>query len=565
MPIGATLDRRENRSSMAGLRFHSSSIALASALATSVLGLAPSTAGAGEYTVHACRTPDAAVNGGVGDWRATTKSPGNRHGVLCPGGPFTLEMPASSRHTADDWAKLTFTAPRDTEIRDYALWRSVQLARPYNYRALELTRQGRVERERCFSRADGCSSKGTPGSPLAKQNLFGVGQRAEVTGLEFLLSCGEDDSGSTACPATAPGARFQLHRADITLLDRLAPTIQGNPSGPLVDPSAPVTGVQAVRIAATDRGGGVYTAAAEIDGRIVSTEVIDPNGGSCHRPFTADVPCKLSAAGTLTVDTSRLEDGRHPLRLLVTDATETNVAEWGPVRITTANDPCAASPAVKTFRVAARFRSKRGEGSRGRSGSPRRRSKKVVTVRAGRRLRVSGRLTTSEGRPVAGATLCVVGRAQARDAASRRYGTVATDSKGRFSYRIGAGPSRRVSFVYRVPGGAATASVRVRVRARAKLRPSRRSLTNGQSVVLRGRLRGNAPRGTLVELQARRVNGWQTFATARTRRKGRFRYRYHFIRTSGTQRYVLRARVPRQSTYPYATGASRAVAVYVHG
>jgi 5-hydroxyisourate hydrolase-like protein (transthyretin family) len=79
---------------------------------------------------------------------------------------------------------------------------------------------------------------------------------------------------------------------------------------------------------------------------------------------------------------------------------------------------------------------------------------------------------------------------------------------------------------------------------------------------------GGHPRpseGVLVELQARRGRRWQTFATSRARRSGRFRRAYRFTRTSGVQRYRLRARVPQQPDYPYAPGGSRPVSVIVYG
>jgi hypothetical protein len=69
----------------------------------------------------------------------------------------------------------------------------------------------------------------------------------------------------------------------------------------------------------------------------------------------------------------------------------------------------------------------------------------------------------------------------------------------------------------------------------------------------------------LVELQAKRGRRWQTFGTARSSRAGRYRFSYPFTRTGGVQYYVLRARVPRQAGYPYATGASRPEIVVVRG
>jgi hypothetical protein len=212
-----------------------------------------------------------------------------------------------------------------------------------------------------------------------------------------------------------------------------------------------------------------------------------------------------------------------------------------------APSPCEPSPAASGLRVRARFRN----------------SRRVATARYGRRLKVRGRVLAADGSPVAGAALCV-GVQGSGNAGVRATRSITTDASGRFSYELGRGPSRRVWFVHRVGGAAAAASVRVRVRAPVALRAAPRVLGNGQTVVLRGRLGGsNRTRGLLVELQYPRGRRWFTFATTRVRRAGRFRYGYRFTRTFRSRVYRLRARVPAQRGYPFATGASRPVRVQV--
>jgi hypothetical protein len=105
------------------------------------------------------------------------------------------------------------------------------------------------------------------------------------------------------------------------------------------------------------------------------------------------------------------------------------------------------------------------------------------------------------------------------------------------------------------------------VRARSTIRPSRRTFVNGETMRLRGRLRGGSipPEGKLVELQVLLRGKWRTFATTRATRRGRWRYDYRFDGTRGRQTYRFRARVPREATYPYETGVSRVVKVRVRG
>jgi hypothetical protein len=109
--------------------------------------------------------------------------------------------------------------------------------------------------------------------------------------------------------------------------------------------------------------------------------------------------------------------------------------------------------------------------------------------------------------------------------------------------------------------------VLVKRRAPVRLTGNRTSLRTGQWLRFRGRLLHGPipPQGVLVEIQARRITGWQTFGTTRANHKGRFHYRYRFSRTLGVQRYSFRARVPRQPTYPYAAGISKRFSVRVAG
>jgi hypothetical protein len=160
--------------------------------------------------------------------------------------------------------------------------------------------------------------------------------------------------------------------------------------------------------------------------------------------------------------------------------------------------PCEPTPAVAGVRLSAHFKHLRS----------------VASPRYGQRPRVSGALTDASGAPMPGATVCigVQDRAAAPVTAIR---SITTDDAGRFAYRIPVGATRRVWFVHRIGGGAASASVDVHVRAPVTLRSSRRSLRNGEATRFRGRVGGMADTsGLLVELQYPH-GGWQTFATAR--------------------------------------------------
>jgi hypothetical protein len=75
------------------------------------------------------------------------------------------------------------------------------------------------------------------------------------------------------------------------------------------------------------------------------------------------------------------------------------------------------------------------------------------------------------------------------------------------------------------PGAATSNPVPIRVEARVRVRGRRLSVLGGQRIEIRGRLLPGVA-GRKVSLQAENGGPWQTVATARTRRAGRFVLRY---------------------------------------
>jgi hypothetical protein len=172
----------------------------------------------------------------------------------------------------------------------------------------------------------------------------------------------------------------------------------------------------------------------------------------------------------------------------------------------------------------------------------------TITVHWGERRRVSGTLLRPDGRPVAGARLAVTSRVRALDAEPVEVGHVRTDSVGRFSYVLGAGVSRVVTFGFRDSAALRTAAVTVRVVPRLTLRAT----AGGQ---VQGRVAGS-PAGLrkVVEIQAFRGGGWHTLASTRlAATSGTFTYR---PRTGGGR---VRALVRTDPGWPFLTGHSRAV------
>ena len=258
-----------------------------------------------------------------------------------------------------------------------------------------------------------------------------------------------------------------------------------------------------------------------------------------------------------------LPDGTYELRALVADSA-------GNERSTDRNTSGAPARIELPLRIktrlavgkAVRVRTKRGKRRRRLVGSPR--------VTYGRALRLSGRLTTPGSNPLAQRTIEVSQQTALPGAGWEPVGRVTSSKTGRFAFRVPSGPSRLLRFRYAgtptIRGR--TTDVRLRVRAVTSLRPNRRSVVNGEDVVFRGRLKGRplSPTSKLVQLQAYTRGRWATFANPRANPvTGLWSFRYRFSATRGRVVYRIRAVIPRESSYPFETGRTRAVRVRVRG
>lgn len=527
------------------------SIAIVASLA---LAAAPS-ALAGTYTVYGCRTPSGAgapLNGWQGALDPADDTGHEFWGGTCPG-PYFLKLDPFFSHIEGASVAATFVAPADTTISSYAIWRAVRLvpSAGFLYQAWALSAGRWLLVDGCGT-ASSCGTYGNVSNLAAPSNLLRQGAPPDTTELQLKLVCAR----SGGCPSVSPQSdAVWLWSSAITLTDTRAPQFAGAPSGPLVAPGAVLAGVVPVSLAASDRGGGVYQALVEIDGRVLARQVLASNGGLCNAPFLAVVPCLLSAGGTVDVNTAGLPDGAHSLMLLVSDPAG-NTTSWGPVEIVTSNNPCTPFPAAAGMNLRASFI---------RRVHKRIRLANEVTTANGYRPIVQGALTTATGAPAPGAAICVATRDDYPGAPLTPVGTFSTDGAGRFSYKLGLGPSRTIYFIHRVPGGAIATALGVHVRVPVRVRVNAHRLRNDQAMTWRGRLPGPVPNGLLALMQVWRGHFWQTFKKIGVRTNGEWVGRYRFSFTSGVQHYRFRLTVPRQSGYPYAAGVSGVIHMTVTG
>jgi hypothetical protein len=506
--------------------------------------LAPALARAGTYEVWSCAGPDGtpvAADGWRSEGYGFFSSPVND---CAAGRGLYAGLNGGFDHAANTENLIWhFQVPDTLQISAYRLWRAAQVepnsgsATPVYWMARQAaiyTGAYVVGPENCPGY--GCAGLGTPADRFAAANLVAESGLSGVRDLFLVAGCGGTSGVNCAAgTGTAPDAvYFRMYRAAVTLRDDSDPTFASTPSGSLTAGGV-VSGPTGVSFSAADVGGGVAYAAIEVDGRVVAEQTL------CSTPYTAVSPCKPAASLSLGFDSATLADGPHSAKVLVADATRTNVAAFGPFAFTTANAPtaCAAGEAQD---VSVRFDRKRS------------------TIAYGGKLNVRGQAPP-------GSQIRVFSTV-ARGGAAERLGRtpIVAGADGTFTYRVPAGPSRSLRFaVQSGPGFSCSKPLAVAVKARSTLSASPRVIRPGRRVRFAGKLKGGyVPKGgKLIELQAHERGRWRSITTLRTSSKGSFSYRYRFSSRAAGATFPVRVRIRRDASYPFALGTSRRVTVRV--
>ena len=502
--------------------------------------LLPSAAAdAATYTVWSCKKPGgqpAATEG----WSTGGTVPG---AIDCPGGG---PVRATLNGGASTTSSITFTAPSGSKIAGYVLYRSVAMpAGNYRFR--------HWEDAAVIDACDNCG-RGDATRPLSEANAVVRGGLSLNT-VAFSLECLNADP---AAPC-GDGATAAVHRAAFLLTDDTIPEFVAT-SGTLLDDTRSHSGTISASFSAKDTGSGVHQAIVEVDGTEAARQVVDANDGRCAEPFTSLKPCRPSASGSISLDTTRFANGRHDVKLIVTDATGENVAAVGPKLITIDNGNGGrgapnGTGATEQAKITIGFRGRRGTS---------------LTTSVGRRIVVEGRLTDTAGRAITNATVELAGVQRRLGATEQVLAQAATGPDGRWSTTVTASPGYRLVARYRAFTAdqrfAATAEAALKVRASASFKLSRSTVRAPGTVRFTGALRGAAipPGGKIVVLQVFQSGRWRTFRDLRTNRAGRVSYSYRFA-VRRTLRLKWRLRIPKDASYPYESGFSKARSLRVRG
>ncbi len=379
--------------------------------------------------------------------------------------------------------------------------------------------------------------------------------------------CSYDNSADCDFPSpTSPIIR--LEGMDTTLEENDPPsaTITG---GSLAG-SGPMAGKATLQFTATDGGSGVRESQLLVDGSPVIT---DSYTAQC--PYTSFAACPLSHADSMRWNTAEVSDGEHRIALRVLDAAgNSQTVDDHAVLIANhsviATPPGASQPSGGSIAgeagvgVSAGAQEEQACAAKGgaQTAVVATETRRIVSG-YGRRVRLNGRLTRPDGRPLGAQTLEVLAQPDVSDGKFSALGRTETSMNGHFSIVLAPGPSRTICVRYRATPGAGYA-VRVitqQVRVGVKLAVRSHRVGSHGTIYMRGRVLGGfiPAEGQVVELQVYYLGSWRVFKTLRTRPDGRFKATYTFLGGEGT--FGFRAQVRHQIDYPFILGASRPISV----
>ncbi|HTQ69219.1 MAG TPA: carboxypeptidase-like regulatory domain-containing protein [Solirubrobacteraceae bacterium] len=526
---------------------------------------------AGRYHVYSCRTPAGAPIEADG-WSGSQIGTGVLLTDSCPHGGALLAAlrrnPGREANTAS--ATWEFAPPAGDQVVGATLWRAGDADGGATSEASDLVwlagREPAFQFDLCDAGA-GCSNDfGNQANPMAAENRISVGAANLGGALYAVATCrGLPPAPCAESGADANGfaAAIYLYAADLVLEQQSGPSV-GGVGGELAS-AATVGGASPVTFTAGDPVSGIYEVVFSVDGRVVQTTVPSANGGRCANvnqtsdglpAFLAVQPCPRSLNVQVAFDTTRVSNGTHHLAVSVLDAAgnaapvlerDVNIHNAGGGL---ANGTNATIHAALSVRWAATHA-------------------KSLVAGFGHAVTVDGRLTTTTGAAIAGASVEVSavptstgGRAAAMPAAR-------TNSSGRFTVTVPGGvSSRTLRFAYRTHLGeetpAVTATLTLVVRAGIALHVSPAATGVGGRIHFSGHLRGGpVPRdGKQLVFEARSPHGpWIQFRDVRSDRHGRFHAGYRF-KFPGPAHYQFRAVSEPESDYPYGRGASNLVSVF---
>ncbi len=543
-------------------------------------------ASAGEWTQVTCTQPNgkpAPVEG----WESVNDG-GNDSGPsdTCEqsGGALTaFDSSIGEEETPYAGPMWTYTAPEGSKIAGGAL--TVSLLTPQG-QAYVATPQNSFT-----SAADVLVNCQYNIAPCATSGITGTwtipSTQAGGTQLFMAAFCVAPTEGAPKCPAGSGGgvnAEISLYAADIELENSSTPA-GTDFAGSLLEPNA--TGTADLTFSAQDpEGPGVYRVIVDLDGTPVYEGTPESNGGRCASignyasgvgEFLYPQPCKREVAVDAPVDTTKLTNGQHQLKVIVQDAAGNSSTVYAD---TISIDNPSAGGAAGSGAVASAI----GPGSPAADRGPLNgtnasdqatltarwssTAKAMRTSRYGASEEITGRLTAPGGVGISGASIDVDETPAYEGARTVSLAGVRTGPTGEWTLTLPRDTSSSaLRFAYRshqndtIP--VATATLTLRVHAGIMLRIAPRSASVGRRIVFNGVLDGGPvpPGGKQLVLEASSGGEWIQFDTVSTNAKGRYRASYRF-KFPGPVTYRFRVVSRYEADFPFLNGSSNIVDIH---
>jgi len=329
---------------------------LAAVVLSAALSSAP--AFAGQWMQVSCANPDHSQAASGGWTSFTTGSPGygsNNNTSCGPDSPMSAILSTAAPAPVGAGENLQYTPPAGSSLAGGSVdvsmdgdgsgygasGTAIAYTPEFAYNASNVLLQCAVGQPACSGGTNDFS--GVLTLPANRGGDFYIGAGC---GGEAGASC--DEGGSHDA-----WSLVQVWWADFLLSNDATPAATAV-SGTLLDPNA--RGTQELTLNATDTDGpGVYNLTLQADGNTLYTGTPNTNGGKCAPVgetagalmFDASQPCPQSESVDLPINTTKLTDGPHALKITVTDAAANSSVVYDST-ITTHNAPENTTPPAIT-------------------------------------------------------------------------------------------------------------------------------------------------------------------------------------------------------------------------
>jgi hypothetical protein len=503
-------------------------------------------------------------------------------------------------------ARIAFTAPTGSTIAGVQLWRNAWSygtgSGPSSRRnsasvlADSLPVSGGQDADGTADAIDGTrGTRNTTQHGILAANLLSLNTSSSGSSVvEYRVGCGWAAGCPTSSPS-APGPNFfasgvDVYGAKVSVEDTGAPTITVADTGLFA--GGDITGVRPVVVDAAADQSGIKRLAVFADRSTTPIGVLDYEQDVNRCSWWKPAPCQSVSDVEVPVDTRQLPDGDHSFVVKAFDAADNEKASTTHYATVKNAPPTSPTPpdgggtsnsgGGSTDAGSGGSGLPNGVDAGGASGGGAAAGGPVLTVSFGangrtklaakyaRTVTVRGHLTDGAGGPVADAQLAYSAVSTKAGARVQNLGSVRTDSSGTFSIAVATKlGSRQLRFTYSPQLGgavAATAQAQLDVMAPVRFKVGPKRVRNKQTVLFSGRLTaGPMPRkGKLVNLQVVVDGRWHTFATVRSTKTGKFKYRYRFMRTFRRVTYRFRALSRFEAAYPFVAGHSKTIRVRVN-